>query len=177
MNSSFGNIPGFQNLNIYQGKQYQKSRTNISLLPLLLLLLPLLLSFCSSPLPCSSPSLLLILPFLAPPDFPGAAAHSLSLYSLLLFSPLLPSFVRSFYSLLFARSCSLLLPPAGSCWLLLAPAGSCWLLLAPAGSCWLPLLLARAAPAGSCCWLLLLVPAAGSCCWFLLLAPAAGSCC
>ena len=32
MNSSFGNIPGFQNLDIYRGQPYQKSRTSISLM-------------------------------------------------------------------------------------------------------------------------------------------------
>ena len=103
LNSSFCNIPGFQNFNIYRSQQYQKSRTNLSLLPLLLLFLPFLLSFCSSsvcffffpssgPTPCFSPSLLLIL-LLAPPHFPRAAASSFrslyarSFYSFLLIAP------------------------------------------------------------------------------------------
>ena len=39
------------------------------------------------------------------------------------------------------------------------------------------LALATRAADGSCCWLLLLAPAAGSCCWLLLLALAVGTCC
>jgi len=72
----------------------------------------------------------LLPPFLYSSLSPSAPA--ISLYALVPFFLLFPTF--PYFSLLFppAPSCSLLLPPAPSCSLLLPPAPSCSLLLPPA---------------------------------------------